>query len=306
MATGPIIRHDNAIAMGLFQIRVGRSLPNIGVDTPVLSRADSVGALANTKLMNSKEFKEILSGFPQQVASTIPIKEQLLAEAAFREFTSMNLALAQGLDPLAAVDATAKVLQKHTAAGTFSTQDSKQIAASNDGGVENDRYTVLFTSATTYDVIGDLSGHVGSGSKDAEFAPANDDGNARFTIPANALTGTWAEDDSFVFRTTAYQSGDGAFDNPFEGEIGFGAVRQPEKLRIEAVFTFPDGLHGFYVIMPRAHMTSSMELNFAEADEGNIPISIESTSASADVSGGHAVWDDKPIGVLRFFNGSDV
>lgn len=87
-----------------------------------------------------------------------------------------------------------------SAAGTFD-DVTYPIAVDSVGTVE-ETITVTFTSATTFDVVGDTLGSLGSGSTGVDFTPINPDfGAAYFTMPAAAWGGTWASGDTLSFQT---------------------------------------------------------------------------------------------------------
>ena len=88
------------------------------------------------------------------------------------------------------------------------------------------------------------------------------------------------------------------------GEVPLGDRTSPSYLRMEAVYTYPSGTDYMYIIFPRAQVSASVEVDLAAEDAAAIPITFESKRADSEVSGGHAVWDDKPLG--RFAWDSDV
>ena len=70
------------------------------------------------------------------------------------------------------------------------------------GGVY-DTWTLTFTSATAFGVVGTNTGSVGTGTTGANFAPNNAAfSSPYFTIPSAAWTGTWANGDTLTFTTT--------------------------------------------------------------------------------------------------------
>jgi hypothetical protein len=97
--TGPVTKDTTAVPLGLAQIRVGNSAANITKQHPVLTGANSIGALANTKLMLNAEYYKLLSGYPKLTDATFPLSESASVECAFLEWTPANFALARGLDP---------------------------------------------------------------------------------------------------------------------------------------------------------------------------------------------------------------
>jgi len=82
------------------------------------------------------------------------------------------------------------------------------IAVTDDGGVTTENWTVVFTAATAASVYGSVSGHVGDWADytAAPFAPSNG-GDPYFTLPTDFFGGTWAENETFTFSTTAYNAG---------------------------------------------------------------------------------------------------
>jgi hypothetical protein len=84
------------------------------------------------------------------------------------------------------------------------------------------------------------------------------------------------------------------------GEIGLGNITTPAFLRMEAVYTFPDGNNQMVIIFPRAQITSNTEVDFKSEDSASVPITFEAKRADSEVSGGSSVWDNKPMGRILF------
>jgi hypothetical protein len=82
------------------------------------------------------------------------------------------------------------------------------------------------------------------------------------------------------------------------GEVALGAMTTPDFIRMEGVYTYPNGSNYLYIIFPRAQVTSSMELDFQAEDNVNSPLTFESKRADSEVTDGDPVWDDKPLGRL--------
>lgn len=293
MAKGPITQDNGALILGLLDIRVGNSAANIATTSPVLTKADSMGAMAETSFKSEVEMWEHSSGFPLTKDTQIPTSETAMLDVTFEEITLKNVALAMGLDP--SVAGTAFTGSGYTtvdsALGTY------DVAKPIVGGVdaEFDTYTILFLTATTYDVIsgkhGILTG-VGDTTLDSAFTFG---GSALFTISADSFTGTWAADD--VFKFTMAKEG---YDDPRAGSIKFGARGTPAYLRVEAVLELPDGSGIQTYIFPRAQISSNVELGFAADDNAKPAITIESSIASSETNDGDAVWDDMPLGWVVF------
>jgi hypothetical protein len=80
------------------------------------------------------------------------------------------------------------------------------------------------------------------------------------------------------------------------GEVVLGGRVAPAYVRMEALYTYPDGTNTMNIIFPRAQVKSSLEIDFQSEDAAAVPVTFESMNASSDVSDGHAVWDEKPLG----------
>lgn len=293
--TGPLTKDTSTIALGLAQIRVDSAAPSIAVNTIALPEAKSMGALASTKYTSTVDYWKLLSGFPQLEDMSIPLREACMLECEFKEITPYNLALARGIDPGGAKAATVTNLGSATEAGTIGTSP---ITVGATAGPVNDTFNVVFTSSSAYTVYGQATGSIGSGTVSAQFAPDNG-GNPFFTIPANFFTGTWAAGETFTFRTSAYVAS-GAYDDNHSGSINLGGLVAPEFVRMEAVYTFPNGINHMYIIFPRANVTSSMELDLQAEDNANPPITFEAKRADSQTAGGHATWDNAPLGRIYF------
>jgi len=292
--SGPVTKDTSTIALGLAQIRVGAAAANIANINPVLLPAASIGALASTKYTGSVDYWKLLSGFPQLEDMSIPLRETSQLECEFKEITPYNLALARGIDPVGAQAATATFLSKVSTAGTT----TGAIAVTQDAGPVTDKFTVAFTSATAFDVFGAATGFVGSGTVSVAFAPDNG-GDPYFTIPANFFSGTWADNDVATFQTIEYKA-TGAYDGAHSGEIKLGALSAPAFVRMEAVYTYPNGTNHMYIIFPRANATASTELDLQAEDAAASPITFEAKRADSETSGGDAAWDAMPLGRIFF------
>lgn len=294
MRTGPVTKDTSTVAVGLAQIRVGNSATNITVATPVLTAADSMGALADTKFNTTAEYWKLESGFPALEDMSIPLKESASLECSFKEITPRNMALARGIDPFSvgAGWAFSPVTKVKSAAGVV---DPTKVVAGSGAGTAAGTYTITFTSATAYGVTS-LDGAVVTGTGAVGSASAFQiGGQAAFTIPANFITGVIAAND--VFRFTAARDG---YNNNHSGSIGLGGLKAPEFIRMEAVYTYPNGTNTMTIIFPRANVTSSMEIAFQAADNAAPSITFEGKRSDSETSGGAAVWDAMPLGVIVF------
>lgn len=84
------------------------------------------------------------------------------------------------------------------------------------------------------------------------------------------------------------------------GEIEIGGRTAAAYVRMEALYTFPNGINTMQIIFPRAQVTSSPEIDMQSEDAVGVPVTFESKNASSDTTGGNAVWDDKPLGRILF------
>jgi hypothetical protein len=80
------------------------------------------------------------------------------------------------------------------------------------------------------------------------------------------------------------------------GEVPLGGRNQPEYVRMEAVYTYPNGTNRMVIIFPRAQVAASMEMDMQIEDVAAVPVTFEAKRADSEVSGGSAVWDSKPLG----------
>ena len=301
--SGPTTKDTSTVALGLAKVCVGPSAANIANRNQVLDQIEhSLGALNTSNFTSTVEYWRLMSGFPSLEDLSIPLSEVAALECEFKELHPRNLAIARGIDATGVQNASVTVVGSDTTSGT--TDASQEIEVRDDqAGVVTDTWTVVFTDGDNYDVYGLETGHVGAGTVAGAFSPDNedvtDDYSEFFTIPAAFFTGTWAGDDTFVFRTVAY-SATGGYDDPHSGEINLGSMAAPAFVRAEAIYTYPNQTNHMYIIFPRANVTSSLELSFNESENANVPITIEAKRADDGVTGGHNTWNVGPLGRIYF------
>ena len=179
--SGPVTKDTSTIPLGLAQIRVGDSASNIATATAVLLAAASIGALANTKFTGNVDYWKLESGFPLLEDLSLPIREAASMECAFKELTPYNMALARGIDPAAAQDATQAFIDKVTVGGG----NAGDITVDNLGGVVSDTWIVTMDSATAYTAYGVDTGVLCVGNLISAACAPDNGGNPYFTIPAN-------------------------------------------------------------------------------------------------------------------------
>ena len=84
------------------------------------------------------------------------------------------------------------------------------------------------------------------------------------------------------------------------GELALGGKVAPDYVRMEALYTYPDGVNTMAIIFPRAQVTADLEADLQSEDAAAVPITFESKNASSDVAGGDAVWDNMPLGRIEW------
>ncbi|MDY0324790.1 MAG: hypothetical protein RBQ87_01285 [Candidatus Cloacimonadaceae bacterium] len=308
MTHGPVTKFAKAWALGLIQVRVGSSADHIATIGPALTSAFSVGALASTKFMMTAEFYKQRSGFPLREDGAIPLSDAAAIQGGFREITPWTMALARGLDPTGSIAATVAEVRKVTTLGT--TDATKVIAVTDatpaDWAPISDTWVVAFTGATAGSIYGLKTGLVHTFvALDSAMAPVDGDTNKYFSIPASYFTGTWAAGDVYVFNTTKLATAGGSAypGDPDDWEaaspaIGLGGLVSPLDLRIEGVYTYPDGVSQMVMIFPRGQVAASVDIDFAEQDPAAIPVQFDAKTASSENAAGSAVWNNMPLGQI--------
>ena len=97
---------------------------------------------------------------------------------------------------------------------------------------------------------------------------------------------------------------DALYENVHTGSIPLGTLVAPVSIRMEAIYTYPDGTNTMNIIFPRAQVAGAIEMDFAPEEPAAVAVSIEAKRADSEVSGGNACWDDKPIGQILWNDGS--
>lgn len=93
---------------------------------------------------------------------------------------------------------------------------------------------------------------------------------------------------------------EGGYSETLSGEILLGAAVAAQYVRMEAVYTYPDGTSTMTIVFPRAQATSSTEIDLQPEDNANVPVTFSSKRADSGISGGNAVWDLAPLGHIKF------
>lgn len=299
--TGPVTKDTSTVALGLAQIRIGSASANVDQVTSVLTSDQSIGALANTKYTGEVSYWKLESGFPLLEDLTLPLRESAMLECAFKELSPKNLAIARGLDP----SAGSGTLSVSGARVVKSTDSSVAVVPANITVIGQPyalegTYTIEFSSATAYDVTHSTQGTmqddaaVTIGTTEAfSFDGVND----AIQIAANAITGTITAGDIIKFEVVNVASD---YADNHAGSIGLGGIQAPAYVRMEAVYTYPNGTNHMYIIFPRANAVSSVELDLQAEDAAQVPITFEAKRADSEVTGGNAAWDSMPLGRILF------
>jgi len=88
----------------------------------------------------------------------------------------------------------------------------------------------------------------------------------------------------------------GTYANTHSGEVVLGGRTAPAYVRCEVTYTYPNGENYMYIIGPRAQVTANIEMEFQKESNASVPIMFEFKTADSNVSGGSAVWDNRPLG----------
>lgn len=88
-------------------------------------------------------------------------------------------------------------------------------------------------------------------------------------------------------------------DAAHSGSIGLGDLTSPVFLRVEVVFTYPNGKI-LTAIFPRCNVTSSVELDGQAEDFASSPVKFEAKRADDAIAGGLSLWNVNPLGRLHF------
>ena len=99
-----------------------------------------------------------------------------------------------------------------------------------------------------------------------------------------------------------YDPTDGSFPEVHSGEIALGDCdsRDIEYIRMEAIYTFPNGTNYMNITFPRAQVVPATEMDLQSEDAVAVAVTFESKRADSEVTGGSVVWDDKPLGWITF------
>jgi len=158
-------------------------------DTIVISDKGSVFAAGNRELA-------VISGAPSYSGDQATIT---LAAPLVNAYLAADTIVSSVYDA-GDVQALADSYAVASASGTY--DDITYPVVVDHIGTTEQTWTVTFTGATTFDVVGDAVGAVGSGAISGDFSPTNaDEEKPYFTLPSAGWGGTWASGDTLTFQT---------------------------------------------------------------------------------------------------------
>ncbi|RLA02596.1 MAG: hypothetical protein DRQ42_00200 [Gammaproteobacteria bacterium] len=105
----------------------------------------------------------------------------------------------------------------------------------------------------------------------------------------------------------------GGYADEHLGNIGLGSIAAPLSVRMEAIYTYPDGVNTMTIVFPRCQVVASLELDFASEEPAAVSITLESKRADGATSwineaggttNGHTIWDAQPLGRVLWDDGT--
>lgn len=92
------------------------------------------------------------------------------------------------------------------------------------------------------------------------------------------------------------------------GAVPLGTITTPTILRMEAIYTYPDGTNTMNIVFPRCQATAAIEMEFAEEEPAAVAIAIEAKRADSGITDatnpGNACWDLQPLGRVVWDDGT--
>lgn len=151
--------------------------------------------LATSSASGNREFHAI-SGVPVVVGTQVTITiSGMLANSYTTANNARVASVIEAGDILCSVDNWAE-----TGTGTYD-EATYPVLCDNLGTIEQ-TYTLTFSDATSFTVVGDTVGAVGSGTVGSNFAPTNPvKSKPYFTLRSAGFGGTWAAGNTIVFQT---------------------------------------------------------------------------------------------------------
>lgn len=146
---------------------------------------------------NNEEFQEIAAGGVSMLGNVATLT--LVGTLANGYTTASNTRIASVYEPSDIVAAFASFVVT-SGAGTYTS--SGNLLMDSIGTIEQD-WTLTFTSATAFDIVGDVLGSVGSGNISTATTPNNPDfTKPYFNMASAGFGGTFATNDTITFTTS--------------------------------------------------------------------------------------------------------
>jgi len=102
----------------------------------------------------------------------------------------------------------------------------------------------------------------------------------------------------------AYGLDPSSYTDVHSGTVPLGNITTPVYIRMEALYTFPDGTNTMTFVFPRAQAVASIEMEFAPEEPAAVGLSFEAKRSDSGISGGNAVWDSAPLGRIVWDSGT--
>jgi len=100
------------------------------------------------------------------------------------------------------------------------------------------------------------------------------------------------------------------YSNAHQGTIPLGQLIAPVYIRMEAVYTYPDGTNTMVYIFPRAQVVAEIEMDFAAEEPAAVSMRIEAKRCDGEVvdtdNPGQAIWNGAPLGRIVCDDGTQT
>ena len=160
-------------------------------DTILVSDKSTATAVSGNEEFRTISGAPVVVGLEVTITTTTPLGHDYATASGARVSTVYEAGT---------VAASADNWAETSTLGTYD-ESGSPVALDHIGTVEQ-TWTLTFSDATHFAVVGDTLGAVGSGTTSADFAPSNPDfTRPYFTLPAAGWAGTWATGETIVFLT---------------------------------------------------------------------------------------------------------
>jgi hypothetical protein len=97
-----------------------------------------------------------------------------------------------------------------------------------------------------------------------------------------------------------------SYPNAHTGEIKLGTIASPTDIRVEMIYTYPDKVNTMTFVFPRAQVVANIDMAFSAKEPAAISLRIESKRADDGIAQGHVIWNDSPLGYIRWDDGTQT